>query len=296
MSFCDLEALAFDLANPPMALSVEELADIWMYDHIRAICPLPRGLEDYPELSLRVRGAFGRALHNLPARKTTTGRMRARAYDVLFAPVAKMTPGLEVPRPAIVRADVLGDQLIVDIHVFGDAMAWSEDAALALLLALRGGIALSATGRVRVAIEPDDILLNRRTGVPIPEAPRWAGMRFRTPVSVRHGRQTLDDPLALARSCLRRVSAMARWQGVVVEAIPVVLDGVVVDDKDLQRYHWSRHSRRQGDTPIPMAGHLGRLVLSGRLADFSPWLSLAATCNTGSHAGLGLGWFELDMV
>lgn len=293
-SCSDLTTLAVDLANPPLQLSVEELAEIWTYDQIRAVCPLPRGLEDYPELSLRVRGAFGRALHELPARMTTSGRVRARAWDVLFAPVAMMTPGLEVPRPAIVRADVKQGQLLIDVHVFGDAMAWSEDAALAILMALRGGIALSSVGGIRVAIEPHDVILSRRTGVPFPVAPKWAAMRLRTPTAVRHGGRSIDDPMAIARSCFRRVCAMARWQGVLIEPNLSALDGVDADGRDLQVFSWSRHSRRQRDRKIPMAGHLGRLVLTGALAPFSPWLALAATCNTGSHAGLGLGWFDLD--
>jgi hypothetical protein len=296
LSCFDLDRLATDLANPPLHLSITELADLWTYERIRAICPVPRGLQDYPELSLRMRGAFGTALFDMPAKVTKSGFRRARAWDVLFAPIVMMSPGLEVPRPAIVRADVTGGKLIVDVHLFGDAMAWRDDAALALLLALRGGVALSAGGRLRVSVEPDDVVLSRICGVRPIEGVKWAAMRLRTPASVRHGRQTINDPLALARSCVRRVQAMACWQGVHVEADLAATSGIVADDRDLLRYQWARHSRRSGDKAIPMAGHLGRLVLTGSLAKLTPWLMLAATCNTGSHAGLGLGWFELDLT
>jgi CRISPR/Cas system endoribonuclease Cas6 (RAMP superfamily) len=44
-----------------------------------------------------------------------------------------------------------------------------------------------------------------------------------------------------------------------------------------------------------MAGLIGPLRLEGPLSRLAPWLSLASTCNIGSHASLGLGWFELEM-
>lgn len=45
-----------------------------------------------------------------------------------------------------------------------------------------------------------------------------------------------------------------------------------------------------------MNGLIGRLVVRGEIVRLLPALTLAESCNTGSHAGLGLGWYELVTV
>ena len=68
---------------------------------------------------------------------------------------------------------------------------------------------------------------------------------------------------------------------------------LVVDDSALIPAWWQRYSQRRGAEPIPMAGWVGPLRLAGRLDALIPFLAIAATCNAGSHAALGLGWYDL---
>jgi hypothetical protein len=296
----DLMRLRQDLASPPMTCGWRDLVDLWAYDHYRLICTKPDALEDFPELPVRLRGAFGRALHALPERRTTTGRGIPHVYDVLFAPLAFRDVGLEAPRPIVVRARVEGLHLMVDLHVFGDAMAWGQDAALAMTLALGQGIALSSRSRVRGAIAVEDIVTRRVHAADPPEFANYAGLSFFSPVMIRLGERMNTDPRAILRSAVRRVQSMARWHGVAVappdEAMLMEIGRLSCDDGDLRRYVWSRHSQRQGDTPIPMRGLIGKLVVRGPMSSIIPALALAETCNTGSHAALGLGWFDLTTV
>jgi hypothetical protein len=298
-----LTALAADLAAPPLRVGIGDLAALWRYDVVRAIAPLPYLMQDYPELSVRVRGAVGQAFAQLSAPVTASGRIRPHPWDIFFSPLAAFGPGRDVPRPLVVRASVAGRQLIVDVHIFGDAMAWTQDAAQALLLALRGGIALTGEPRaMRVSIEPEDILIRRVSGVSWSDraAVRPTTLWFRTPVSVRHGRQLATNPSAILIATVRRVDAMARWLGVAVDLEgfdPVTAAAAVsLDTRQLDQFYWRRHSRRQGNIAIPVASWLGRLGLPNGPGLFTPWLALASGCNTGSHAGLGLGWMETGIV
>lgn len=296
----DLLALADDLRAPPFPMAVETLAERWEIHVVRAVAPCPEGLEDYPEISIRLRGAMGRALHDLPPRFSVTGRERPHAYDVLFSPLVRDAGGDEVPRPLLARAWIADGLLHAEVRLFGDAMAWADDAGPALLMALRGGLALSGRSRRRVAAEPDDVYEARTWHVAVPDRIDYASLTFRSPVTTRLGGRLSGDPRSILRGVLRRVEAMARWQGAALlpptDAACRALETVAVDARALHFYRATRHSRRQGDRAIPMAGHLGRLVLTGQLAPLVPYLAIAETCNIGSHAGLGFGWYDLALA
>lgn len=198
---------------------------------------------------------FGRALYGLPARRTRTGRGIPHASDVLFTPLAHRAAGFETPRPVVVRAHIEQTRLIVDIHIFGDAMAWGDDATLAMTLALGDGIALSSRSRMRRAVEIEDIVKRRVHAYEPLDRASYASLKFYSPVTIRLGDRLNEDPRAILRSIVRRVQSMARWQGVCVPSLDEELSAeiarLICDDAELRRYAWSRHSLRQGDTPIP---------------------------------------------
>lgn len=283
-----------DLAHPPHRAELAALCETWTYEVFRFSAPCPPGLEDYPELSLRLRGAFGAALARQPP---SPGQ--PHAYHVLFAPITALDAG-EIPRPFVLRGWIEGARAVVELRLFGWAVAWRDAASAALLDALRTGVTLADGRRARVSINPDDLDHKRFAFIDTPENACYAALRFRSPVAVRQRALVHAAPQAILKSAARRVGSMALWQGAKLHlddtGLHRTLDRLDLDTNGWLPYRWTRHSRRQGDTPIPMEGWLGSLVVRGPLGSLAPLLSLAQTCNLGSHAGLGLGWFDLVLA
>ncbi len=236
----------------------------------------------------------------MPQRYSYTGRAQAHPYDILFGPIRMGAEGPEAPRPIVLRAWVERDALLADLLVMGEAMAWGEAAAAALAAGLAGGVALHLDSRMRVVIDVERIEHRRVSGITVPDATTFASFHFRSPICVRQGGRANLDPIAVPRAAVRRVTAMAKWHGVALrktdDAVRSALDNLRLDTRNLMPYRFQRHSRRQGNTPIPVSGHLGTLRIEGNLGPLAPYFALADTCNIGSHAGLGLGWTEISIL
>ncbi|MCX8255325.1 MAG: CRISPR system precrRNA processing endoribonuclease RAMP protein Cas6 [Beijerinckiaceae bacterium] len=190
--------------------------------------------------------------------------------------------------------------MIVEMRMLGRANAWFDDGATALLAALDGGIALRASGGIRVPIEHGAIFEERLSARTSPKSSTGATLRFRSPVLVRHKHMLVSDPRAILRGIVRRVASLARWQAIRLnedwQRLEAAIDGLEIDDNDLVAYRWARFSLRSGNTPIPAAGWLGALRIRGDLERLAPYLILGETMNAGAQASLGLGWYELALV
>jgi len=293
-----LRQLAADLSAPPMEVGVAELAALWEFDAFRFTCPRPHDMEEFPTLSERLRGAVGVALYGQPQPRTATGWPRPHACDVLFADtLAEVVPG-DPAKPLIVRGWINGDTLHAEIRIFGSAMGWRDEAAAAMLQALRAGIALRGGPRaMRVAMEPQAMVHRRSSFVEVPRGARSAWLRFRTPVVVRRGNVVQGAPAAVLAAAQGRVARMAAWQGCrlatdrswfdrQLAAADIVTEG-------WHRVAWERFTRNQRSTPVPVEGYLGDLRVTGASRDLLLLLALARTCHIGSQAALGMGWFEM---
>jgi hypothetical protein len=293
------ESLARDLVAPPLTLGVDELTRLWLAERVSILCRRPRDFADYPELSVRIRGAFGRSLATISPR-SADGWSRPSAFSVLFAPAGKWAAGLELPKPFVIRARASRDTIIVELSLFGHAGVFTDEAVEALRRALARGIAISPEAAMRIPLEIVSESRSRMGGLQVFESARAASLVFRTPVAVRTRDQIRSDPSSIMRSVLLRVSGMARWQGVSLAAdwlrLHRVIDALDANDSELTCVRWRRYSLRRGDSAIPMTGWLGPLRFGGRLNDLAPYLAIAETCNVGSHASLGLGWFDLSMA
>jgi hypothetical protein len=293
------QALAADLISPPVKIGVRDLAATWLVERARVTCRRPKNFADYPELSVRVRGAFGRALAAIPP-SVAGGWSLPPAFAILFAPAGRWAAGLEVPKPFVMRAWTEHDALVAEVSLFGMAGVFIDDAEAALVACLEKGIALGPESQHRVQLEVTSVGRSRSDGVVLPDRPVAASLAFRTPVSVRTGSSLNADAGSILRSVLLRASGMARWQGAELEAgwqeLHRAIGGINIDDAGLIPARWRRYSLRRGDQAIPVAGWLGPLRLAGRISDLAPFLKLAESCNTGSHASLGLGWFDLAMA
>ena len=279
-----------------MVVPVEEAAALWRMDRLVFECAIPADLADYPEFPLRLRGAFGRALDALQPETDWRGRPRPRAYDGLFRPLACLPNGDEVPRPLVFRAERKGDRLVLEVRLFGVATFWRKEAAKAMSNALTGGISLAPGRGFRRPLEVLDTSWLHQTEIEYRENAGSAALMFRSPVAVRQKAEVVDAAASILRSIPRRVQALAPWQSLRISPdapLSEALQAVEINERDLTVHHWSRNSVRQGDTAIPMKGYLGTLRLQTALRPLLPYLAIAAMTNTGSHASMGLGWFDL---
>jgi hypothetical protein len=123
------------------------------------------------------------------------------------------------------------------------------------------------------------MLTGRRACVDLPDwRPQSIALFIRTPLVVRAGKRLQTNPASILASVLNRVSSMAFWQRFPLvadwPALRKEIDALQFDLRDLHIHRWQRHSIRQGDHPIPMRGHLGKVLIEGdlsRLAPFCCW-------------------------
>lgn len=291
--------LAAALADPPLQVNADDLCALWRIDWLRFSCARPDLLEDYPELAVRIRGAFGRRLaEHAAARETRPALSRLGAYDALFT-TFHAADGREIPKPTVIRAELSHERVSVDLGLVGAAAAWMDEAADAMQAALNGGVNLRADGRLRAPLPVLEIGWRRESAIDVPVNVSSVAMIFRTPVVVRAGGALRADPRAILRSCARRAAALAPWQSARLLETPAVsgeIDNLEIDDRELLPYRFERHSRRRGNEPIPVAGYLGRMTARGRLDEFAARLAIAGKINVGSHASLGLGAADIVLA
>lgn len=294
LTLSDIEA---SLTHPPVIGSIATLRRMWEQEWIRFVCARPPDFQDHPELPVRIRGAFGRRLFADGSAVDRRGAQRPRAYDGLFEPLPGVPARLELGKPFVIRAWSERDLLAVELRLFGMAQIWKHEAVAAMLGALEGGVAVQAGGSLRVPLRVLDIVTRQEPISGLEYAPRSAALSFRTPVSVRHRNEHVTHPASVVRSILSRVESLARWHGIALEhdrqLLSHAVDHLALDDRALLPHRWSRHSIRCGDVAIGMMGQLGSLRIAGDLAMLTDYLLIAQTCNTGSHAAMGLGWFDL---
>ncbi len=291
------ERLVQALSNPVTSVPVETLAGMFTLDLIEAEADLPSGLEDHPDLGIRIRGAIGRHLAALPPpidwRYDPHGR--ARAFDILYQPLGLLNHRTAIPKPMTVHADIRGRTLSVRVVLIGAGGYWWPDVAAALQSALDQGISLHNMGRLKVPAAIRTLRHRRIDGLCAEDwvaSPTLARMHLLTPLRLRSGQATRFDSASLLISLLNRVAALARWQHLSLQAdwpgLHEAARGVSLLESDLSMVRWERGSMRQA-ARIPVLGVTGSFSLGGDLAAFAPYLAIAQHVNVGSHASLGFG-------
>lgn len=291
------ERLTLGLSNPVASVPVETLVGLFTLDLVEVEAELPSGLEDHPDLAIRIRGAIGRHLATLPPpvdwRYDPHGR--ARAFDILYQPLGRLNPRTAIPKPMTVHADMHGRTLGVRVVLIGAGGYWWPDVAVALQSALDHGISLHNMGRRKVPASIRTLRHRRVEGVcpddPV-HSPTLARVHLLTPLRLRSGQATRFDAASLLISIVNRVAALARWQRLSLEAdwpaLHEAARGIALLEADLNVAQWERGSMRQA-VRIPVLGVTGAFSLGGDLAMFAPYFAIAQHVNIGSHASLGFG-------
>lgn len=280
----------------PLPVTLTDLPHLWWHDTIRIICARPEDLEDVPDLATRIRGAFGRALAEVPS--SAPGRddpfSRPAPFDLFFGMAED-----SLPPPMVIDVDVVGDQVIVDLRLFGEGGYYLEPCRQALIDALAGGVAIRAGSRARVPFEPLDCLVRRDLPLEPITGAREAVVACRTPVAVRTGAALITRPISIIQASILRVRNLAPWLGLEPLAdwasLRAECEELTVIEDSLVPVGFTRHSQRRGDSTIPVTGFMGRLVVRGDLTRLALFLSLAGLHHLGSHAALGLGRVNVSL-
>jgi hypothetical protein len=267
----------------------DQLLALWSHEELRIVTRRPADLDNHPDLPLRLRGAMGRKLFQMPP-STRLGVTR-NAFDELFGE----NPAHDT-RPMTIDADVAAGLVTIDLRLFGSARVHLRALCEAMLAALEEGVSLRPGGQ-RVPFEPLDCFA-RRVAPPWPApASREAIVLFKTPVVLRSGGRLSTSHGALLNALTRRVNGLARWAGVepTFDESAASKAAAAIDLTPLESIpvHMSRWSRRNPGEPIPVSGFLGKVRLSGPLETFTPYLTLARSTHIGSHAALGFGRVEV---
>ena len=297
-----LEALKRQLASPPLTLSAPELAALFEIDRVRIVAERPDGMQDYPDMAVRVRGAFGRVLAALgpPIIHRRDPATRPRAWDVVFESMALPGAAVALGKPLVVHAGFEDKRLVASVGLMGMSGFWLRDASAALLGALEGGIALWEDGRMKVPLVCLEAKHERASGfMPPGYRMREARLRFRTPLRLRSGDAPVTRGASFLIAVANRVARVAPWQlarlAIDWNAVHTSARTIEADLSGLLPYRWSRGSRR-AQKRLPLLGILGTLALRGDLDMWAPLLQIAEAVNCGAHAALGLGRFDLALL
>ena len=285
-----LEQLETALLAPAHQLALPEMLALWQHDDVVVMCRRPSDLEDCPDLPLRVRGALGNALEVLAGDHKSDIFERPTAHRLLF----KWQPPRGISTPYVVRAEVRGDDVEVRVRLFGFAGFFSLTVLRGLVAALEGGVSVRNHGvRARFAVQSARIERFDGGGRLWPSEGSSATLQLQTPVIIRRGQHLRIEPVSLLRSALRRAQMIAPWMN-----CSLVCDEAAML-RDAERFQfsmagvypesWSRTSRNNPGTPLPMNGYGGRVTIEGRLGEWASYLDLAQFGSLGGECALGFG-------
>ena len=138
----------------------------------------------------------------------------------------------------------------------------------------------------------------RGAPAPLPEGP--LRLRFMSPVDVTGMKaDPLDAPAALLSRLLRRVDAMARWNGLALtpDALGTLtrnLAGLRVDGAGLTRGWYDSPNRHKQARSGPTI--FGWISIHGVTPEIAAVFTLGPRCHLGRHAAEGLGAFSVDLL
>jgi CRISPR-associated endoribonuclease Cas6 len=285
-----LEQLEGALLAPAHSVALPELLALWQHDDVVVICRRPSDLEDCPDLPLRIRGALGNALEALAGDRKSDVFDRPAAHSLLF----KWQSPHRVSTPYVVRAEVRGDVVEVRVRLFGYAGFFAPMVLRGLVSALEGGVSVRNHG-VHARFEVQSARIERFDG----GGRRWpsegssATLQLQTPVIIRRGQHLRIEPVSLLRSALRRAQMIAPWMNCRLACDEAAML------RDAERFQfsmagiypesWSRTSRNNPGTPLPMNGYGGRVTIEGWLGEWASYLDLAQFGSLGGECALGFG-------
>ena len=301
-------ALNHRLLRPDRKMDFSGLASVWREERIQMRLAGMAGFACSPSLLNKVRGALGCVLL-----ESASGAVRERrpctwsppcAADVFFGAKPQVRIGAfssEISKPWVLKARQDEEDLIIAMTVFGLAQGWTGEVAAALVTGLQSRVRwrdLAKDRQLFVPASPE--IIERRfitiEKINIPLAPQRICVEFRTALDAERG--TPDErPHLLFDRLVRRVSLLARWQGV-----EVVTDlDILQEDWRACAYDVENWSGRDSGRPERRGGHKfknrlacdGAMTIGGDLQRLWPLLVIGEHTNVGRGASIGLGCYGL---
>ena len=289
--------LQHQLFTPTDSIALESLPLRWRHVCITGRCRGEAVRVERHDLVGKLRGALGEALMATASREALAGEPCTWSprcgLDILFRCQGKVTKALDLPKPYVIGLDVVGEDLLAHLTLFGMAEAWRDSIADAWIHALRSPLGIGSS------FDVIDRVVAARTGVACLAASKLQ-LAFKTPVQIRQGQERKELTLPLLVSSLgNRISGLARWQGLQVDAdwpaLKAHAETLRVTKQNAETHHWQRYSRRQ-DRRVPLAGSRESWVIQGDLAPLMPLISIGSTTHVGSRTTFGLGRFGFEVL
>lgn len=139
----------------------------------------------------------------------------------------------------------------------------------------------------------------------LPDMPARIALTFHTPLRIKNDQKnvTPDDFSfgALFSALLRRISMISYFHtdtplDTDFAGLTAKAKHVVIDEKRLHWYDWTRFSSRQ-QTEMNLGGVVGRITLDTKgLEVFWPYLWLGQWTHVGKATSMGLGAYSIDVV
>jgi hypothetical protein len=199
-----------------------------------------------------------------------------------------------LPKPYVLFHRAENDRLAVTLRVFGTALDWFPAVAEALVAGL---VSILPWARVMPGTTVAPAILDRRLPAPQPPPPLPEGplvLRLLSPLDMSGENPAgPDDPAArIVGRMLRRVDAVARWQGLALPRdetarLSAAARRLVSPGHDLRTSRHHAPNRRAEARVSPVA--TGWIGVEGDTALLSPILRVATRTHLGRHTNEGLG-------
>ncbi len=300
MAFLDL------VHSPPIETELPGLLSHWRHCDVTVWIDFPDNMEWGYWIGNAVRGMMGHQLAALQTDKAARARrpdphQRPGCYDMLYKPVGTYLGRTQIPKPFTIFCDRIKNRIKITIRLFGIAEIIAKDISLALQHGLAQGMSLRAKGGLRVPCTPYDVTIVSTRSLPNLQT-RAADidmftLRFLTPLMRKRGSNFRANTDGVLQAIYERVMGLALWNGIKLPPTPSCFDKhktpFEIFDADVRIERWDRYSSRQPGKPIPMAGLIGDVKVTGYDDNLAILLGLGERCCAGSGTSQGLGRYDL---
>lgn len=289
----DISAL---LSRPHDEIGLELLPSFFEITRLSYSFKRPKDVDTGPRLPAALRGALGRQLKLLCL--TEPDARMAAAFSGLFADHGGLFPTIHFPKPFVIWADVRGEELNVDISLFGASGCWARIVHTAMTNIMKpineggeGGVTIDAATHARRMWDLEEATVAMAGKVAVPPPKKSFLLSTLTPLVLSNDGSLKGDFATLFQSLFIRIQGLAAWHNLTVTefgnlpALQAKARQIRIARQTTPRpVSFARRSRNFG----PMTRHENGLYLSLHVTDYPDELWPAFVLGTYVHFGYGV--------